>query len=215
MNWKLPNQLTVGRIALAAGFFVLLGLYEQGASNAVWLLNSAFALYIIAGLTDVLDGYLARKMGAITGFGRIADTFVDKILVIGAFVMLTGSNYVFRGPAGGDFERNLPGWLTGNIASGVQAWMVVAILGRELIVSGIRAYSEFRGTNFSATYAGKIKMFVQSIAICTVLFQLANFPHAAWAVCVKIATVWLAVTVTVISGIAYLGKARKLLAADA
>ena len=96
MTRKLPNQLTVGRIGLAAGFFVLLGLYERGSPTAPALLNAAFVVYIIAGLTDVLDGYLARKMNAVSAFGRIADPFVDKVLVLGAFVMLTGSNYILR-----------------------------------------------------------------------------------------------------------------------
>jgi len=190
---------------------VLLGLYEQGTAGGRLLLNSALALYLVAGATDVLDGYLARKMGATSAFGRITDTFVDKILVIGAFTMLTGTNYAMDPATVGQFEWTLPSWLTGKVASGVQAWMVVAILGRELIVSAIRAYSEFCGVNFSATYAGKIKMFVQSVAICVILFQLANLPTTTWAVCVKIASVWLAVIVTAVSGIAYIGKARGLL----
>jgi len=108
MNWKLPNQLTVGRIALAAAFFVLLGLYEAGTESGRWLLNSAFVLYILAGITDVLDGYLARKMKVTSAFGRIADPFVDKVLVVGAFAMLAGSNYALQPEIAGEFERSLP-----------------------------------------------------------------------------------------------------------
>ena len=215
MNWKLPNQLTLARVVLAAGFFVLLGLYEQGTASGRWVLNAAFVVYIIAGITDVLDGYFARRMKATSAFGRITDTFVDKILVIGAFAMLTGSNYVLRADVAGQFELSLPGWVTGNMASAVQGWMVVAILSRELIVSAIRTYSESRGVKFSPTYAGKIKMFVQSLAICVMLYQISNVSQPAWAVCVKIAVVWVAVIVTVISGVTYLGKARGLFAADA
>lgn len=214
MNWKLPNLLTVGRIAVAAVFFVLLGIYETGGQSGRWVLNAAFVTYILAGITDVLDGYFARKWHLTSAFGRIADPFVDKVLVVGAFAMLTGANFVFSNTGTSAFERNLPRWLTGGMASAVQAWMVVAILGREFIVSAVRGYSESQGAKFPATYAGKIKMFVQSVAICTVLYQLANVPAAPWAVYVKLAVVWLAVIVTVLSGLAYIGRARRLLAPD-
>ncbi len=214
MNWKLPNQLTVGRIVLGAIFFVLLGLYEQGAESARWWLNTAFVLYIVAGITDVLDGWIARKYHLTSAFGRIADPFVDKVLVVGAFAMLAGSNYAIADVPVSDFERGLPGWLNGSMLSAVQAWMVVVILGREFIVSAVRGYSESQGEKFPATPAGKIKMFVQSVAICTVLYQLANVPQAPWAVVVKVAAVWAAVIVTVVSGLMYVGKARKLLLSD-
>lgn len=212
MNWKLPNQLTVGRIAISAAFFVLLGLYDEGSPASAWMLNAALVLYIIAGLTDVLDGYLARKLNLVSAFGRISDPFVDKVLVVGAFAMLTGSNYALG--ATDTPDRQLPSWLTGHMASAVQAWMVVAILAREFIVSAVRGYSESRGIKFPATPAGKIKMFVQSLAICMILFQLANFPRVAWVVYLKVALVWLATIVTVLSGLVYVTKARKLLTSD-
>ncbi len=211
MNWKLPNQLTLARMVLAGGFFVLVGSYERGASNSRILLNTAFVVYIIAGLTDILDGYLARKMKITSAFGRIADPFVDKLLVVGAFAMLTGSNYVM--PAD-HADRVLPHWATGDMLSAVQAWMVVVIMAREFVVSAIRGYSESCGVKFPATYAGKIKMFVQSVAICTVLYQIANVPNPVWAIYTKVVCVWLAVVITVVSGLAYVGKARRLLVAN-
>ncbi|HUT59938.1 MAG TPA: CDP-alcohol phosphatidyltransferase family protein [Phycisphaerae bacterium] len=210
MVWNLPNQLTVGRIALSAVFFVLLGLYEPAATWGPGLLIAAFVIYIIAGITDVLDGYLARKMNATSAFGRIADPFVDKVLAVGAFVMLTGSNFALH--AGTPvFELRLPHWITGHMASGVQAWMVVVILGREFIVSAVRGYSESQGVKFPATPAGKIKMLVQSVAICTALYQTALLSQARWAVIVKLVMMWLAVVVTVLSGLAYVGRSRRLL----
>ncbi len=217
MNWKLPNQLTVGRIALAAVFFVLLGLYEQGTETGRYLLNTAFVVYIVAGITDVLDGWIARRWNLTSVFGRIADPFVDKVLVVGAFVMLTGSNYMMQPQDASlvsEFERDLPAWITGNMASAVQAWMAVVILAREFIVSAVRGYSESQGMKFPATPAGKIKMFVQSFAICAVLYQLANLPHTTWAVTLKIIVVWLAVIVTVLSTLGYLSKTIKLLKSD-
>jgi CDP-diacylglycerol--glycerol-3-phosphate 3-phosphatidyltransferase len=210
MNWKLPNQLTVGRIALAAVFFVLLGLYEPDASWGPALLNVAFGLYIVAGITDILDGYFARKMNVASAFGRIADPFVDKVLVVGTFAMMTGSNYVMP-QAGFEHSMHIPRWLSGDMASAVQAWMVVVIMAREFIVSAVRGYSESQGIHFPATPAGKIKMFVQSVAICAILFQIANLPDAAWAIYTKIALVWLAMIVTVLSGFAYVHQARALL----
>ena len=217
MNWKLPNQLTVGRILLAFGFFVLLGLYEQGTPWGRWLLNVGMGVFIVAGITDVLDGYLARKWDLTSAFGRMVDPIVDKMLIVGGFVMLTGGNFAMRqhGPgAVSQFEWDLPVLLTGRMASGVQAWMVVAILVREFVVSGVRGYSEASGHVFPATCGGKIKMFLQSVAVCVVLYQMANVRNPAWAVIFKIAWVWLAMVVTVVSGLMYLSKARGLLRSD-
>ena len=204
MNWKLPNQLTVGRMALSIVFFVLLGMYEQGTECGRWLLNAAFVLYIVAGETDVLDGYLARKWNLTSAFGRILDPVMDKILVVGGFIMLAGPNFAM---ADGAVDHQLPGWITGGMASGVQAWMVVVILGREFLVSGVRGYSESQGMKFPATPAGKIKMFVQSFAICTVLYQQANIASPMWAIWMKVICVWLAVIVTLSSGLATLQRA--------
>jgi len=211
MNWKLPNQLTIGRIVLAAAFFVLVGLYEYDSDSAFWVLNVAFVVYIVAGITDVLDGYLARKLNLTSAFGRIVDPFVDKVLVVGSFVMLTGSNFAMPADPNLLDRKLLAGWLTGGMLSAVQAWMVVAILAREFVVSAVRGYSESRGIKFPAIPAGKIKMFVQSLAICAVLCQLANLPEAAWAIYVKVVLVWLAVAVTVLSALAYVGKTRRLM----
>lgn len=219
MNWKLPNQLTVGRVVLAAAFFVLLALYDQGGSPASGriLLNAAFILFILAGVTDVLDGYIARRWNLTSAFGRIVDPFVDKVLVVGAFVMFTGSNFVMNPPTvdpgayTSRLEQDLPFWLTGHMITAVQAWMAVAIMVREFVVSAVRGYSESCGVEFPATSAGKIKMFLQSVAVGVVLYQLANLPHTAWAVYLKIATVWLAVLVSVFSGFVYIRRARNLL----
>ncbi|NLW86289.1 MAG: hypothetical protein GXY38_05395 [Planctomycetes bacterium] len=212
MNWKLPNQLTVGRILLSAVFFVLLGLFEQGGQWSSALLNAAFVLYIIAGITDILDGWIARRFNWTSAFGRIADPFVDKVLVVGAFVMLAGSNFAM--PADLQYERTIgvPAWLTGSMASSVQAWMVVVVLAREFIVSAVRGYSESQGVKFPATPAGKAKMFVQSFAICAILYQMANLPQTPWAAYLKVGSVWAAVLITLLSGLAYVGKAREVLA---
>lgn len=214
INRKLPNQLTLARIVLSGVFFVFLGLYEPASTSGPWLLNAAFVIYIIAGITDVLDGWIARKYGFISAFGRVADPVTDKVLVVGAFAMLVGSNYVLDPKACSQFELDLPQWLTGRMASAVQSWMVVLIMAREFLVSAIRGYSESRGIEFKATAYGKVKMTAQSVAICTVLYQLANVSQPAWAVITKVVVVWLAVIVTVGTGLAYAGRARRLLSGD-
>jgi len=212
MKWTLPNQLTVARIGLAGGFFVLLGQYDYGAAGTRLLMNVALGVYAVAGITDVLDGWIARKWNLTSAFGRIVDPFVDKVLVVGAFVMLTGSNFAFQGGQGQNVpDAALAPWMTGNMLSGVQAWMVVAILAREFVVSAVRGYSESQGIKFPANSAGKIKMAVQSVAICMVLFQLANFPDCLSLIYAKVALVWAAMIVTILSGLLYVGKARKLL----
>ncbi|MFP4104746.1 MAG: CDP-alcohol phosphatidyltransferase family protein [Phycisphaerae bacterium] len=218
MSWeKTPNRLTIGRMFLAAIFFVLVGTFDSDRTHAVtyqWLLNIAFAIYVVAGITDVLDGWLARKYNWTSAFGRIVDPFVDKVLVLGAFAMLAGSNFTFS-PGTSDFERSLPYWITGHSLTGVQAWMVVVIMGREFIISAIRGYSESQGLKFPATQAGKIKMLVQSVAICVTLFQIANLPDVPWAIAFRLLLVWLAVFVTVLSGFAYVKRSRKLILQNA
>ena len=120
MTRHIPNALTVGRVFLAAVFFLLLGLYQQGTAWGRGCLNAAFVVYIVAGISDVLDGYLARKWRVTSAFGRLIDPFVDKVLVVGGFTMLCGANFVLSDSAGA-FERSLPGWLTGGMASAVRA----------------------------------------------------------------------------------------------
>ncbi|MFW6146346.1 MAG: CDP-alcohol phosphatidyltransferase family protein [Planctomycetota bacterium] len=211
---NLPNQITMARLVLSVVFFVLLAVSDVRPDPDKGLLLAAFVLYIVAGLTDVLDGYLARKWKVTSAFGRIADPFVDKVIVCGAFALLAGRNFAY--PPGGDGVLDqipawLPDWLHGGMASAVQGWMVVVLVAREFIVSGIRGFSESQGLAFPATPAGKAKMLVQSVAICTVLYQLAFVP-SAWAVLLKIALVWLTVIATVVSGLTYVGRARRLLA---
>jgi phosphatidylglycerophosphate synthase len=213
MVWNIPNILTLGRIVLAAGFFVLLGLYDYAHAGAQALMGASFVLFVTAAVTDFFDGFLARRLKQLTAFGRIADPFVDKVLVVGTFVMLAGPNFAASPNQLGEMEASLPGWMTGGMASSVQTWMVVVILAREFVVSAIRGYSESQGRKFPAIAAGKIKMFLQSIAIGAVLFTLSWAPRADWAVIVKIASIWAALLATVFSGLIYVYKARNLLLA--
>jgi len=217
MTWTWPNVLTASRLPLAAAFFVLVGLYApEDRAFSQGLLIAALAVFALAGITDFLDGYLARRLNQLSTFGRMVDPVVDKVLIVGGFAMLAGRNYAMSAAAGlSSFEQDLPFWLTGRMTSAVQSWMVVVILAREFIVSAVRGYSESQGVKFPATSAGKIKFNVQVAAIIAVLVHLAVFPGQPWVAIVKIAAVWSAVAVTVVSGLTYLNRARSLLAGGA
>ena len=212
MKWTLPNQLTVSRIFLSAVFFVLLGLYNATSDSGPFLIGVGFVIFVLAGITDVLDGYLARRLAQQSAFGRIVDPFVDKILVVGAFVMLAAPNFIISADSVlSDVERSLPHWLTGGMISAVQPWMVVVVLAREFVISAIRGYSESQGIKFPATSAGKLKMLLQSLAIGTVLFCVAWTPELIWAMWVKIILVWLSVIATVVSAFFYVSRTGTLL----
>lgn len=208
---KLPNQITLGRLLLSVVFFVLLATAEAAPTPDVGLLVAALVVYVIAAASDVVDGYLARKWNVTSAFGRIADPFVDKVIVCGGFALLAGRNFVYPDQPVSELERSMPQWLHGGMASAVQGWMVVVLVAREFIISGIRGFSESQGLAFPATPAGKIKMVVQSVAISAIILQLAVFTHAPWAIVLKIALVWLTVAITVLSGLSYVRRASKLL----
>lgn len=197
MRINVPNQITLGRLVLAIGFFALLSFYSPANEERHWVLSACFWIFLIAALTDVIDGWLARTLKQVTSFGRIVDPVVDKVIVCGAFVFFASA--VFSAP-----DPHVPGTLTN--VTGVQPWMVVLILLRELLVSALRAFSEARGTSFAANWVGKLKMFVQSTTVCVVLGVLAWYPESlAW---LRVACVWLTVIGTGLSIIAYVNRAR-------
>lgn len=209
MTWNLPNLLTIARIVLSAGFFVLLGFYEPTVEKGSALMGVGFVVFVIAALTDVADGHIARKYDQVTAFGRIVDPFVDKVMVVGAFIMLAGPNFQMPLPA--RLQSDIPAWFDGGMLTSVQTWMVVVILAREFVVSAIRGYSESQGQGFPAIAAGKIKMLLQSFTIGTILFARAWVPAAAWSAWLQGSLVWATVAVTIFSGAIYIHKARGLL----
>lgn len=157
---QLPNAITALRVLLAAAFVAVLSIYSASAPSwrsAPALLIAALALFLVAALSDFLDGHLARRWRVVSIFGRVVDPFADKILVLGAFVMLAGPSFA-------DLRD-------GRIiqTSGVLPWMVVVILARDLLVTTLRALVESRGQSFAAIAAGKIKMIVQSAGVPLIL----------------------------------------------
>ncbi|MBU0717770.1 MAG: CDP-alcohol phosphatidyltransferase family protein, partial [Planctomycetes bacterium] len=129
---NLPNRITLGRLALAIVFFVLISQYSQ-LSPEPWKLDVAIVIFIIAAITDILDGYIARKRGLETALGRVLDPLADKVLVCGAFILFSGPAFVDG---------------TGHNVTEVAGWMVVVIVGRELLVTGLRGFNEARGRAF-------------------------------------------------------------------
>ncbi len=175
-GWKAmtPNALTVARLVLTGGFVAILAWAGRNADlGAAWLWTAA-GLFVVAGVTDALDGYLARRWNAVSVFGRIVDPFADKILILSAFIMLADA-----GPR-----------------SPIAGWMAVVVLARELLVTTIRGVYEGRGVDFSAGPTGKIKMILQWAVLSLALIDLAlargtvnaNEP-AVWLYWLAIATV--------------------------
>lgn len=195
-----PNRITALRFVGALGVFVLLAIHGAGdLADGRFRAKVAqvFWLFLIVALSDVLDGWLARRHNNITAFGRIADPFVDKVLVLGTMVFLGVV------PWG---ARYFP------------AWVVVVVLAREFLVTGIRGYVESLGREFPADWFGKIKMFVQCWAVGIVLglaaFEFSQTTERVWG-WVGVGCVAATVVTSVGSGFSYVMKARKLLGGGA
>ncbi len=197
MRINLPNQITLGRFILAVVFFVLLSLFDAANPASRWLLIASFWVFLVAAFSDVLDGLLARWLNQETSFGRIIDPVVDKVMICGAFVFFASPKF----------------FADGRYITDVKPWMAIVILARELLVTGIRAHAEAGGEKFAALWAGKLKMFVQSVAVCVILVQLGwNLPAYAP---VRTAMVWLTVVITVLSIVSYLRRAYSFLLSSA
>jgi CDP-diacylglycerol---glycerol-3-phosphate 3-phosphatidyltransferase len=181
---NVPNAITFARLLLS---FVVFGLI---ATEKHWLW--AAGLFVFAVLTDVLDGYIARRYNLITVLGRILDPFVDKFITAGVFVFLLPVAH-----------------------SGVTPLMVMIVLGREMLVTSLRGVIEQQGQDFSASVSGKLKMFLQCVAATFCLLVLdrnvANLAPAADINMVRDGLLWLMVLVTVWSGWVYVRRALVLL----
>lgn len=196
--WITPNQVTCGRMVLAVAYLAALAWYDPSIHGRALPLV-CLVMFIVAAVTDLWDGYLARKYNMITSIGRMLDPFVDKVLVLGSFILLAGDNYV----------------LTDHIhpISGVSAWMVIVIVARELLVTSVRGLSEGQGRAFAATVYGKAKMAVQSVTVGVVLGSLALFDHDSWLL-IRIVCAYVATAVTFLSMLAYLGPIRAFFLSD-
>jgi CDP-diacylglycerol--glycerol-3-phosphate 3-phosphatidyltransferase len=195
----IPNILTVARLVMTV---IVLGmiLYAPtlGQEKPAKLLIIAFVLFIIAGLTDIVDGYIARQYNATSKFGRTVDPLADKILVCGAFVCFA----IVGQPRFINF--NFPDWLLHTIQWGTAAILLL----REVVVQTLRHIAESRGINFGAVVWGKIKMFLQSFGIGTVFVGWA-YVTRPWGDWFTIITYFLMALITIVSGIQALTRRIK------
>ncbi len=188
---NLPNKLTILRIFLTAIFIIFISL--SGLAPKI----IAFFIFIIASLTDYYDGYLARRYNQVTDFGKLMDPIADKILILSAFLAFV--------------QLQLIG-----------AWMVIVIFSREALITGLRIFAISRGKVLEAEAAGKHKTVSQMVAIFLIfifiIFKEMLLKFYSWGQTIdyifKISIfilMLITVSLTVISGLSYLWRNRKLI----
>lgn len=152
---NLPNKLTVFRMILIVPFVLLLlgGFHQWGWFTALfggimeYVDYIALAIFIIASLTDLLDGKIARKYNLVTNFGKFMDPLADKLLVCAALICLV------------EMER-------------IPAWIVILIISREFIISGFRLIASDKGVVIAANYWGKFKTTFQIVMVCLMIANI-------------------------------------------
>ena len=175
---NLPNKLTVLRVIMIP-FFVVSLLAFHGEVRL--LRNLAAAIFIVASLTDMLDGKIARKYNLVTNFGKFMDPLADKLLVCSAMICMIEMG-------------KLP------------AWIVIVIIAREFIISGFRLVASDNGIVIAASYWGKFKTVSQMIMIILLLIDLGG----AFDILEQI-FIWLSVALTIISLITYIWQNKNVL----
>lgn len=179
MKLTIASKVTIARICLIPVFIVCYHLWGDLWSGAI-----PAAVFILASMTDWVDGYLARSRNEVTNFGKFMDPIADKLLVMSAFVLLVGDGRM----------------------TGVSC---IIILAREFIISGFRLIASDRGMVLAAGKLGKIKTTLQIIAI--VLLLLNNFPFVYIGIPMDKIVLAAAVVMTVWSGVDYIVKNRQIL----
>ncbi len=169
---NVPNGISLVRLLLSPVLFT--------AIASQWH-RTACSLFVIISLSDVLDGWWARKFNQVTAVGRVLDPLLDKVVVCGAMILLASSR--------------------GEIDSAIVSWMAVVVVVRELVVTAIRSELERMGHDFSAGVSGKLKMVLQcagiTMELCTRIWPSQSLHDA---------TVWIilaAVIATIYSGVEY------------
>ena len=174
---NLPNKLTVLRVIMVP-FFVFFMLTDVGGAANKWI---ALVLFIVASLTDMLDGKIARKYNLVTNFGKFMDPLADKLLVCTALICLTSMNRL-------------------NVI------VVLVIIAREFIISGFRLVASDNGIVIAASYWGKFKTVSQMALIIVLIMDLGG----VWNVVGTVLT-WVALLLTVVSLIDYIAKNKQVL----
>ncbi|MCI5823055.1 MAG: CDP-diacylglycerol--glycerol-3-phosphate 3-phosphatidyltransferase [Pararoseburia sp.] len=175
---NLPNKLTIFRVILIP-FFVVLLLLDP--SNQMYRYIS-LAIFIVASLTDMLDGKIARKYNLVTNFGKFMDPLADKLLVCSAMICLVETKQL-------------------------AAWIVIVIIAREFIISGFRLIASDNGIVIAASYWGKFKTVFQMLMI---IVLIANINRPVFIVLGTILT-YVALALTIISLVDYIVKNKDVL----
>lgn len=155
---NLPNKLTTLRVIMIP-FFVFFLLWQNGENRTFRMI--ALALFIIASLTDLLDGKIARKYNLVTNFGKFMDPLADKLLVCSALICLIELN-------------------------ALPAWMVIVIISREFIISGFRLVASDNGVVIAASYWGKFKTTFQMVSVVLLILDIQALAFVT-TICVWIA----------------------------
>ena len=175
---NLPNKLTVARVIMIP-FFVFFLLADPSNALYKWI---ALGIFIVASLTDMLDGKIARKYNLITDFGKFMDPLADKLLVCSAMI--------------------------GLIQLGrIPAWIVIVIISREFVISGFRLIAADNGRVIAASYWGKFKTTFQMIMV---ILMIANIENYAVSIVTQI-VMWVALALTIISLVDYLVKNKDVI----
>ena len=169
---NLPNKLTTLRVIMIP-FFVFFMLTDVGGNANKWI---ALALFVVASLTDFLDGKIARKYNLVTNFGKFMDPLADKLLVCSALICLQ------------DLDR-------------VPAWVVIVIIAREFIISGFRLVASDNGIVIAASYWVKFKTTFQMLMIIVMIMNLGGAFDMVGTV-----LMWIALALTIISLVDYIAK---------
>ena len=175
---NLPNKLTVARVILIP-FFVFFLLNDSMNPHFKWV---ALAIFIVASLTDLLDGKIARKYNLVTDFGKFMDPLADKLLVCSAMIGLI------------ELGR-------------IEAWIVIVIIAREFIISGFRLIAADNGRVIAASYWGKFKTTFQMFMVILMIANLAISPLPLITQIIK----WIALVLTIVSLVDYLIKNKDVM----
>lgn len=169
---NLANRLTVLRVILIPFFLLSLYLLSDDYANIV-----AVSIFIVASLTDFLDGYIARSRNLVSNFGKFMDPLADKLLVTSALIYFVE-------------------------VSIIPAWVVIIIISREFAISGIRVLAAKENIVIAASWWGKIKTAVTMVMIIVILFEL-NIMYIDY---IEMTLIVLATGLTVVSGLDYIFK---------
>ena len=194
----LPNKLTMFRIVLIPLMVVIayIPFFNENYVGYMSLANLInVIIFTVASLTDFLDGYLARKYNLVTTFGKFADPLADKLLVISAMVVLCTQ-----------IEQYAP-----DLTWFIPGWVIIVILCREFIVSGIRLVAVERGNVIAAGFLGKLKTATTMVALIFLFFYQIKFNELPIIGYIGAGLMYLALVFTVLSGIEYFWKNRNVI----